>query len=256
MTTPNIRLTIAYSTLAERMRNIVLPQARQDQEILILVQSLDGTFAPEVPSRSDVRVISLQGKGVAKSRNAAIDHAQGDYLVFADDDIVFDLTALDSITEHFASCQCDLVLGQAVDPEGQLRKPYPKGSVWLTRFNSARAATYEMVIRCAAIRQHGVRFDENFGAGALNYLGDEYIFITDMLTSGMKAHFLPITMATHPVESSGSGWGTPKDLAARAQIFTRVFGWRAFIVRMAFILRHRNKVNRFSDAFRFVLNRW
>ena len=248
-----VRLTIAYSTLAARAAHIELPAMRAGQEILIIVQNPDGVAHVAPPERQDVRVLLLEGKGVAKSRNAAIENAQGKYLVFADDDIVFDLNSLDTITAHFEKCECSLVLGQAVDPQGVLRKKYPTEVQWLNRFNSGRAATYEMVIRVADIDNEDIRFDENFGAGATNYLGDEYIFIADMVKRGLKAHFLPITMATHPTESSGSGWGTREDLRARSVIFSRVFGPLAFVMRAAFIIRHRDKVSGLGDYVRFTL---
>jgi len=249
---PLLRLTIAYSTLAARAANIELPAMREDQEILIIVQSPDGATHPAPPVRDDVRVVHLTSKGVAKSRNAAIENARGEFLVFADDDIVFDLKSLDTVTAHFEQCTCSLVLGQAVDPAGVLRKKYPAEPRWLNRFNSAKAATYEMVIRVRAVKSRGLRFDENFGAGATNYLGDEYIFIVDMVNRGLKAHFLPITMAVHPTESSGSGWGTREDLRARSVIFSRVFGPAAIFMRAAFIARHRDKVSGLGDYARFI----
>ena len=251
-----IRLTIAYSTLASRAANIKLPIARADQEILIIVQNPDNSAAAMPPLRSDVRVAELSSKGVAKSRNAAIDMATGKYLVFADDDIEFNLENLDQVMDHLDCCSCSLVLGQATDQDGNLRKTYPARDTWLTRFNSAKAATYEMLINVAAIRADGIRFDENFGAGATNYLGDEYIFICDLLKSHQKAHFLPVTMAVHPTDSSGSGWGTSADLQARAKIFTRVFGPLAFAVRALFIMRNRDKVAGLSNYLRFILARF
>jgi len=252
VTEPQVRLTIAYSTLAARAANIVLPARRHDQEVLIIVQSPDGTTHPAPPARDDVRVVHLEGKGVAKSRNAAIENALGEYLVFADDDIEFDLDSLDAITAHFEQCTCSLVLGQAVDPSGALRKQYPTEPKWLNRLNSAKAATYEMVIRVSDIKARGIRFDDNFGAGATNYLGDEYIFIVDMVKRGLRAHFLPITMAVHPTESSGSGWGSRDDLRARSVIFSRVFGPAAIPMRFAFIARHRDKVAGVGDYARFI----
>ncbi len=250
------RLTIAYSTLASRTANIKLPLQRDDQEILIVVQNPDRIEFPAPPSRSDVRVVELDSKGVAKSRNTAIDVAQGKYLVFADDDIEFKLENLDQVVAHLESCQCSLVLGQATDQTGNLRKTYPANTTWLTRFNSAKAATYEMLINVAAVRADDIRFDEEFGAGAVNYLGDEYIFICDLLKSHQKAHFLPVTMAVHPTDSSGSGWGTSADLQARAKIFTRVFGPLAFAVRALFILRNRDKVSGISNYVRFIFARF
>lgn len=253
---PPIRLTIAYSTLANRAAAIRLPVRREDQEILIIVQNPDRIEFPAAPMRSDVRVVELGSKGVAKSRNTAIEVARGNYLVFADDDIEFNLENLDELVDHLSGCTCSLVLGQAVDQSGTLRKSYPSRPQWLTRFNSAKAATYEMLIDVSAIRANAIQFDEDFGAGAVNYLGDEYIFICDMLKQHLKAHFLPVTMAVHPTESSGSGWGTSADLQARAKIFSRVFGPLAIVVRTLFIFRNRDKVNGAGNFIRFIFARF
>ena len=249
---PAVTLTIAYSSLATRVANIQLPPISEQREILIIVQNPDGLEYSKPEPRSDLRLIELSSSGVAKSRNEAISQAKGKYLVFADDDIQFDLLALDEIVEHLQTCACSLVLGQASDFSGKLRKQYPATAQWLTRFNSARAATYEMLLDVTAIRQAGIRFDENFGAGAENYLGDEYIFICDLLDHNLRAHSLPITMAKHPEVSSGSGWGTKRDLRARAKVFSRIFGPAAFVVRAVFIWRNRDKVSGISDLIRFI----
>ncbi|MBU6347367.1 MAG: glycosyltransferase family 2 protein [Actinomycetales bacterium] len=249
---PELRLTIAYSTLADRVANIKLPQVRADQEVLVIVQNPEQIEYQSVQPRADLRIIELTSSGVAKSRNVALEHANGQYLVFADDDIEFDLAALDEVIEHLENCSCSLVLGQASDLVGQLRKSYPSEIQWLTRFNSARAATYEMLVDLVAVRNAGIRFDEYFGAGVENYLGDEYIFICDLLDKNLRAHALPIVMAKHPVESSGSGWGNSKDLQARSLVFSRIFGPAAFVVRAAFIWRNRDKVNGLSHYLRFI----
>ena len=51
---------------------------------------------------------------------------------------------------------------------------------------------------------------------------DEYIFIVDLIKAGGKAIFLPLRIATHPADSSGSRWGEKQDRIARAIVFTRV----------------------------------
>jgi hypothetical protein len=101
-------------------------------------------------------------------------------------------------------------------------------------------------------KSRGVRFDESFGAGVENFLGDEYIFITDLLKKGGRAVFLPVTVAIHPEESSGSRWGTDSDLRARSQVFARVFGVYAPLVRTAFYLKNYRKFGGLKNISRFV----
>lgn len=254
------KLTLGYSTLAQRVGNIVPPPKHEGWTIAVIVQNPEGVdLGPALRAlvaREDLEVEELASTGVAKSRNRAIWLARGEYLVFSDDDIRFDVQGLESATRYLdENPQYSLLLAQAVDEKGELRKRYPDSVQVLTKFNSARAATYEMVIRVEAIRQLGVWFDEEFGAGAPNYLGDEYIFIVDLLKAGGKAVFAPITIATHPTESSGSRWGSERDRKARAMIFNRVFGPLAPLVRLGFGARRIKELGSLRNLLQFVLGR-
>jgi hypothetical protein len=255
------KLTIGYSVLVDRVQNIRPLEMRSDWETVIVVQnpkqkSWSVEDFQQLGSRSDLKVEELQSVGVAKSRTRAIWHAGSEYLVFADDDIEFSETGLEDAIHYLDNHpKLSLLLAQAQNPSGKLRKKYPQGPRKLGLFNSARAATYEMIIRVDAIRQFGVVFDENFGAGSENYLGDEYIFIADLLRAGGMAEFVPITIATHPEISSGSGWGTDRDRMARAKVFSRVFGALAPLVRLAFGLRRMRELGGVGDLMRFVLAR-
>ena len=255
------KLTIGYSVLRECIQNITPPVERPDWETVIVVQnpgekSWQLADVPKLKGREDLSTEELQSIGVAKSRTRAIWLAKGEYLVFADDDIVFNEDGLTAAISYLDSNpKLSLLLAQAGDPPGNLRKQYPKRQTKLRLLNSARAATYEMIIRVDAVRQFGVVFDENFGAGSENYLGDEYIFIADLLRAGGKGEFVPITIATHPEVSSGSGWGTDRDRIARAMVFTRVFGWLAPFVRLAFGVRRLQELGGLRNLLRFVLAR-
>lgn len=247
-------LTIAYSTLAPRVGNIEFPKFREDQEILVVVQNEDE--ASYVVSNPKARLVELKNNGVAKSRNAAMDRASGKYLLFADDDVVFENSGIDQAVDYLENNpNCAIVLARAVDESGSLRKRYTETVTPLKLTNSARAATYEMLIRLDSIKGRGIRFDEEFGAGAKFYLGDEYIFIADALRAGLVGAHLPITIARHPSDSSGSRWGERSDLKARAQVFTRVFGWKAPFYRAAFLIRTENKFPGLVSALRFIFNR-
>ena len=257
----SLKLTLGYSTLAERVAALVEPPRHPDWETVLVVQNPNqidwqGQRYKELTARSDFRHHELISKGVAKSRNKAIDLAKGEYLIFSDDDITFDAFGLRQAIEFLdAHPEISLLLGQATDESGALRKNYPKTIEKLGSLNSARAATYEMIIKVADIRKLGVRFDEDFGAGAKNYLGDEYIFVVDLIKAGGKAVFAPITLAQHPTESSGSRWGSAADRRARAIIFTRVFGVLAPFVRLPFGLRRRRELGSLKNLLLFVLGR-
>jgi len=249
-------LTIGYSTLADRLENIILPKLDLPHEIFISIQNPRNIeFA--LPTNFKFRTVTATEKGVAKSRNIVLSSAETKYLLFADDENTFRgdniKFAISYLEEH---PDCDLVLAQAIDTTGALRKAYPKKVKKLTKFNSAKAATYEMIVRVDSAKSKGMAFDEKFGAGADNYLGDEYIFIADLLDKGGAGVFLPLTIAIHPLESSGSRWGSDADLRARAVVFQRVFGDTAPLIRIAFYLKNLRKFGGLKNIIRFSIGKF
>ena len=247
-------LTIAYSTLPARLKGITYPEQRSDRELLVLVQNVDENSY--VFNEKSAKLVELKNKGVAKSRNAALDRASGEFLLFGDDDMQFIEPGVEAALAYFKSNpDCAIILAQAIDETGELRKKYPSEVTPLKLTNCAKAATYEMLVRVDALREKKIRFDENFGAGAANYLGDEYILIADALRAGLRGVHLPVKLAIHPKDSSGSKWGTEGDLAARAKVFSRVFGWKAPIYRAAFLVRTSNPWPGLGKALRFIISK-
>lgn len=244
-------LTVGYSTLGKRMAAIKFLDSVSN---LVVIQNPNSDSLPATNAK--IKRVELQSRGVAKSRNAVIENTTTEYLLFGDDDIEFKEESINAALEYLQSNpDISILLLQAVDETGSLRKPYPKQAHRLKLRNSAKAATYEMIIRVPTIKKASIRFDENFGAGAENYLGDEYIFIADALRAGLKGYFLPIVIATHPTDSSGSFHNTKQDAIVRSRIFTRVFGMWAPIMRLLFILKPPSKKFGFQNSISFLIGR-
>ena len=244
-------LTIGYSSLAQRVSGIKYLDSFQ---ALVVIQNPNNEGFSAAPQA--ITAIELKSKGVAKSRNAVIENTQTEYLLFGDDDIEFREESINTAISYLESNKdISILLLQAIDQTGTLRKRYPKQEHPLKLTNSAKAATYEMIIRVKDIKKAAIRFDENFGAGAPNYLGDEYIFIADALRAGLKGYYLPIVLAIHPTESSGSFRNTTQDAVVRSRIFTRVFGVWAPLMRLLFILKP--PFNKFSirNSISFLIGR-
>ena len=247
----NDLLTIGYSTLADRASDI---KFLKDVKNLVVVQNPEKISLPDFAP--DVRVFELNNRGVTKSRNTVLANTDTKYLLFGDDDISFSSAGIEAaLTFLEQNLDISILLLRAVDESGKLRKQYPQSAHSLRLTNSAKAATYELIIRVADIKAAGITFDENFGAGAKNYLGDEYIFIADAIRAGLKGKFLPITIAVHPAESSGSIKNTREDIRARSKIFGRVFGVWAPIMRALFILKPPTKKFGFNRSLLFIIGK-
>lgn len=257
------RLTIGYSTTATRVAGMSPPPADPQVHVLVVVQVDDGdpydwraTLPAELAARPDVEWLEQPGRGVARSRNLVLDSTRTPYLLFGDDDVSFCLDGVRAAVALLdADPGADLLLGAASDEQDRPRKAYPSNVEPLNLRNSAKAATYEMLVRVAAVRARGVRFDERFGAGATHYLGDEYIFCADVLRAGGRGLHGPVVLAQHPGESSGARWGTEADRRARAAVFDRVFGRYAPAARLAFGLRRLRRLGGVSGLLRFAAGR-
>lgn len=233
------RLTIAVSTLGSRLPQIdveALP-ARPGWRYLMLVQAAELPAA--LPVRPDIDWLRLEGVGVAASRNCAIDAAATEYLLFCDDDIQLLPDGVARLVAAFdARPGIAIVTAQTLGEDGVPLKAYPRRAQRLGLFNSAKTGTVEMMVRPARIRQHGVRFDTDYGAGASLPLGEEYIFIAACLRAGLAGRYVPVPIATHCGASSGSDWLSPAIAEARARVLEGVFGRLAVPVKLLFFAKH------------------
>ena len=259
-----INVTVGYSSLADRTAAIPSANELAGAELVVVVQTGRATSdqadaavtvadqAVGALEERGARVVVLDSRGVAKSRNEALRQAQRKYLLFCDDDVTVDIGGVAAAVAHLEATGAALALGRAVDETGAFRKNYPEETVPLTVLNSAKAATYEMIVDVEQARAADVWFDERFGAGVDRlYLGDEYIFIADLLRAGLKADAVPFTVGVHPTESSGSRWGTDADVDARSAALTRALGSQAWWVKPAFAARHARTLGP-KRFFRFL----
>jgi Glycosyl transferase family 2. len=259
-------LTIAISTIDEdRLSDFDLRYPMGGGwTYLVLVQSpSQGVKTPARTedrgarsTRDDVRYLSLEGTGVTKSRNAAIDQALTPLLLFCDDDVNMLPDGLELVIQAFKDDSSLAVLtGRTLVPGGAVAKNYGRHSERLSFLNSAKFGTVELAVRLEPIRENALRFDENFGAGAEYPIGDEFIFITDCLKCRLKAWYFPIDIAVHAHDSSGHNWESRAHLKSRALAFRRIFGpVLSFPLSLAFVVRNRRKFSDMRSMLCFLQN--
>ena len=81
----------------------MLMPRREDVGYLVSWQLRDARDAqvPESLERDDVRVVRLEGRGLSRNRNHAIDNAQGEICLIADDDLKYYACNLGKVIECF-----------------------------------------------------------------------------------------------------------------------------------------------------------
>lgn len=249
-------VTVAVSTLGARLAGVTLPPPHRGIRYLILVQKGEGAVgSAEITERSDVTRRDLQGVGLSLSRNAALDHASGALLVFADDDMTLSVEGIMALARVFEEDPAlDFAAGWRSD---RLPRAGRRGRVHrLHHFNSGRIAAPELMVRRSAVIAAGIRFDPDFGLGAKHGLGEEYVFVTDALKAGLQGRSFAVVIGAHPHESTGDDWRARGLMNARIAVLTRVFGRSAALVRLVYAVRYRRRIGRWSSLWRFVRGDW
>jgi len=239
-------LTVALATVEARLSQITLPPPVSGIDYLITVQPGLPPLLPDWQARSDVQICAEPSAGLSANRNAGLEQAVGALLLFCDDDIRLDPAGMAAMRAAFAA-DPDLVLALGWR-SGRRPRAYA-----LSRFNTGRAAVPEIVIRTQTVRAADIRFDTGFGIGAPWPLGEDYIFVTDVLAAGLRGQSLPYVTGTHDGPSSGDDWRDPALMRARAQVLRRVFGRWAVPIRWVYTWRHRTRFASGICALRFAL---
>ena len=190
-------LTIQFliSTLGERIAQaakVLLPPMEGVSYVVVWQRNGIGsdTLPAELKEREDVSIVEDNGKGLARSRNIALENATADLLVITDDDNRYDTAAIELIRNAFEKHPtAGLIQFQALTMEGKPLRNYPAFPyAYETRPRGTYFCSVELVMRRKA---NLPRFDERFGLGAELGCGEEEVFVHEAVKRGVKMIYVP-----------------------------------------------------------------
>ena len=190
-------LTIQFliSTLGERIAQaakVLLPPMEGVSYVVVWQRNGIGSDAlpAELKEREDVSIVEDNGKGLARSRNIALENATADLLVITDDDNRYDTAAIELIRNAFEKHPtAGLIQFQALTMEGKPLRNYPAFPyTYETRPRGTYFCSVELVMRRKA---NLPRFDERLGLGAELGCGEEEVFVHKAVKRGVKMIYVP-----------------------------------------------------------------
>lgn len=172
-------------------------------------QSDKNAYVEERAGGCRVRMVSTDTRGLSRNRNLALMHASpdADYLLFADDDLVF----VDGYER--------LVLGEfEKHPEAEAIKFNIHNLSATRKINMRRIARFEkatrrnmsasgvwgLAVRQDVLKKYSLHFHENFGIGRENACGEDTIFLMQMLSKKVKFYRSPVDIAG--IDQTESSW--------------------------------------------------
>lgn len=213
--------------------------------------------------RTDVTLVTQEGRGLSRNRNNALQHAEADVVVIADDDCRYSPEALERIREAYAAHpEADAICFASADYNGRSFKRYPTQT--LSYAEACRRGYYptsfELTLRRESFEHAGLAFDEHFGLGAEFPAGEEEVFLSDAEQAGWRVLFVPECIVRTDPATTGSRFLSDARLQrAKGAVFRRRFGTGGALWRTLKESAHHlvyNRVNPLPIAHNMLRGVW
>lgn len=204
---PAPKLSVLIATFRpkgiRRVEKMRLPEMPDVEYVVSWQEHGDAPVPTSIANRNDITVIRFDKKGVSRNRNNAIDHAKGEIMLMADDDLTYTKSQLNAVIDTFdANPETDYASFMYA---GASHKTYPAtetGLGTLPRFFSQ--SCIEIAIR-RNNRTASLRFNHDFGPGApLLTAGEDELFLLTARKKKLNCRFFPIVITAHPQPSTGA----------------------------------------------------
>ncbi len=140
-------------------------------------------------SYKNSKIISVNDRGLSKSRNLALKNSTDEILLFSDDDMSY-VDDLESkiISAYEKYDDADAIAFIVKNINRKIKYKVSK----INFFQSLKISSVQLTVKSSSIKNNNILFDENFGSGSKYFMGEENIFLSDCLRKKMKIYFVPI----------------------------------------------------------------
>ena len=166
--------------------------------------------------------------------------------MIADDDMFYVKNYATTIKQAYKKHPDADIIAFIVDREGKEYTPKIKEEGELNSIMTMKLSSVQLSFKRESIERKGLRFDEEFGAGAKYPWGEENIFLFDCIRAGLKVYYVPVKIATL-LDMDKTSWdrgNTPKHFEQQGAIYYRMSPsfWR--VLTLQFVLRKRKIYSR------------
>ncbi len=155
-------------------------------------------------AEGDLKMITTVTRGVGLNRNIALLAADGDILLFADDDVVYNDDMPQAVAAAFQeNPQADvLIFGIDIVKNGSVVERRHLKNRRLHVINSMRYGTYRIAVRREALLHANILFNQNFGGGCPFSAGEDSLFLKACFDRGLKVYAHEYVLGTCAKDTS------------------------------------------------------
>lgn len=154
-----------------------------------------------------VQMFTTPTRGTSRNRNIAVSVSTADYILFSDDDLVFNDGYEQLILEEFERhTEAEAIKFNLHDLSStrKLSMRRIENFEKATRSNMAASGVCGLVIRSSILKRDNLHFHEYFGPGLENYCGEDTIFLQQIIRNKIKFYRSPIDIAG--IDQTESTW--------------------------------------------------
>lgn len=190
-----------------------------------------------------VRCFSMKERGVGRSRNAALNHATGDIILFSDEDIrYYEGYEKQVLNAFYKNPDADLITFNFKVDERRTtyRNEKERPIRW---YNYGRYPTYSVAVRLEALQRCNVSFSLLFGGGARYSNGEDSLFLHDCLKKGMHLYTSTDEIGEEIYRESTWFKGyNEKFFVDRGVLYHHLYGKAAKVFALRFLFAHKNEM--------------
>ncbi len=205
--------------------------------------------AVRLDNGNTVRIFENTDRGVGASRNKALSKAEGEIVLFSDEDIIYDKGYDKKILKAFAeNADADIILFN-IEVDERRRTYWIDKRTKVGRFNSGRYPAYSAAARLSSLKKAGVKFSLLFGGGAPYSNGEDSLFFMDCLRNGLKIVAVPVKLGKEEFRDSTWFKGyNEKFFFDRGVLYHFLYRWAAVIWGFRFVITKRKVMCRDVNA--------
>lgn len=196
------------------------------------------------------RLYSFNDKGLSKSRNMAINKSLSPISLIADDDMRYVDDYEQIIIEAYNKYKDADIIAFYVssDNPNNVKPKLKEGRV--SGLNTFKIQSVQLSFKNNVIKEKGLKFDENFGAGSKFFMGEENIFLSDCIRSRLKIYSYPVEIARlNNRESTWFKGYNEEYFQVKGACFYRINKLFWIILVLQFIIRKRKEYKKSISSF-------
>ena len=200
---PMARLQVLVATMNQQDLSLV-KQMNLRCDAVIANQAGREEVTTQATEYGVVKMITTATRGVGLNRNIALLASDAEFVLFADDDMIYRDDMPQSVLDAFLETpDADvLVFGIDITRDGVVteQRHLEKGRIWV--WNAMRYGAVRIAVRREALLRHNITFHQCFGGGCRFSAGEDSLFLKNCLDHGLRVRAHPYVLGQCRKESS------------------------------------------------------